>query len=134
MIVGIGIDLCDVERIRRLLERDRERFVRRVFLEGECSYCDGRRRPAIHYAARFAAKEAFLKAVGTGWRLGWRQVEVVRDASGRPELRLSGAAAEVAARRKIRRIHLTLTHTAETGAAVVVLEGEAGGGKEGGAP
>ncbi len=133
MILGIGIDLCEVERVRRLLEKDRERFVRRVFLEGESAYCEGRRRPAIHYAARFAAKEAFLKAVGTGWLLGWRQVEVVRGPSGRPELSVSGRAAEVLARRRVRRIHLTLTHTAETGAAVVVLEGEGESGREGGA-
>jgi len=121
MILGIGIDLCDVERVERLLERDRERFARRVFSEGERGYCEGRRRPAIHYAARFAAKEAFLKAVGTGWRLGWREVEVVRGPSGRPELSVHGAAAEIAARRGVRRIHVTLTHTAEIAAAVVVL-------------
>jgi holo-[acyl-carrier protein] synthase len=123
MILGIGIDLCDVERIRRLLEKDRSRFVRRVFLEAEAAYCEGRRRPAIHYAARFAAKEAFMKAVGTGWRLGWWQVEVVRGPSGRPELALSGRAAEVMERRGLRRAHLSLTHSAESAAAVVVLEG-----------
>ncbi len=124
MILGIGIDLCEVDRVRRLLEKDRERFVRRVFREGERDYCDARRYPAIHYAARFAAKEAFLKAVGTGWRLGWRQVEVVRGPSGRPELALCGRAAEIAARRRFRRIHVTLTHTAGIAAAVVVLEGD----------
>jgi holo-[acyl-carrier protein] synthase len=134
MILGIGIDLCEVGRIRRLLEKDRERFVRRVFGEGERDYCDARRRPAIHYAARFAAKEAFLKAVGTGWRLGWRQVEVVRGPSGRPELSLCGPAAELAARRGIGRIHVSLTHTAETAAAVVVLEGDPTADRGGGTP
>jgi holo-[acyl-carrier protein] synthase len=124
MILGIGIDLCDVERIRRLLEKDRRRFVRRVFLDAEAAYCDTRRRPAIHYAARFAAKEAFMKAVGTGWRLGWWQVEVVRGPSGRPDLALSGRAAEVMERRGLRRVHLSLTHSSEAAAAVVVLEGD----------
>jgi holo-[acyl-carrier protein] synthase len=123
MILGMGIDLCEVHRIRRLLEKDRDRFVRRVFRDGERAYCDARRHPEIHYAARFAAKEAFLKAVGTGWRLGWLQVEVARGASGRPELILSGRAAELLRRRGVRRAHLTLTHTEETAAAVVLLEG-----------
>ena len=134
MILGIGIDLCEVSRVERLLDKDRDRFVRRVFSEGERDYCDARRRPAIHYAARFAAKEAFLKAVGTGWRLGWRQVEVVRGPSGRPELSLFGPAAEVAARKGVRRTHVTLTHTLEIAAAVVVLEGDPAADRDGGNP
>ena len=124
MILGLGMDLCEVDRIRRLLEKDRSRFVRRVFRESEVAYCDARRRPALHFAARFAAKEAFLKALGRGWRLGWTQVEVVRGGEGKPDLALSGRAAEAAARRGVRRIHLTLTHTEKTAAAVVVLEGD----------
>jgi holo-[acyl-carrier protein] synthase len=131
LILGIGIDVCEVDRIRELLEKDRSRFVRRVFLDGECSYCDLRRRPAMHYAARFAAKEAFLKAVGSGWRLGWRQLEVVRQASGRPGLSVTGAAAQVLRERKVRRVLLTLTHTRATAAAVVVLEGDEGDGPAG---
>ena len=134
MILGIGMDLCEVERILRLLEKDRERFVHRVFLDGECAYCDGRRLPAMHYAARFAAKEAFLKAVGAGWRLGWRQLEVVRHPSGRPDLSVSGPAAEILRDRRVRRIHLSLTHTRDMAAAVVVLEGEAGASPGGKAP
>ena len=131
MILGLGMDLCEVDRIQRLLERDRARFVRRVFLDAEIAYCDARRRPALHYAARFAAKEAFLKALGRGWRLGWTQVEVLRSASGKPDLALKGKAAEVTAGRGVRRIHLTLTHTAHTAAAVVVLEGDPAGLQEG---
>jgi holo-[acyl-carrier protein] synthase len=126
MILGIGMDLCEVGRIRRLLEKDGERFVRRIFSKGESAYCDARRRPATHYAARFAAKEAFMKAVGSGWRLGWWQLEVVRGASGKPELSVSGRAAEILSGRGVRRIHLTLTHTEETAAAAVVLEGDPG--------
>jgi holo-[acyl-carrier protein] synthase len=124
MILGVGIDLCEVDRIRRLLEKDSERFVRRVYRAGEVAYCRDKRHPEIHFAARFAAKEAFLKALGRGWRLGWTQLEVVRSESGKPELALSGRAAEVADRRRVARIHLTLTHTAATAAAVVILEGE----------
>lgn len=124
MILGIGMDLCEVERIRRLLDKDRDRFVRRVFRKEETAYCEARRRPALHFAARFAAKEAFLKSLGEGWRLGWTQVGVVRGPSGRPSLSLTGAAGRAAQSRGVLRIHLTLTHTAETAAAVVVLEGE----------
>ena len=123
MILGIGIDLCEVDRIRALLGKDKQRFVRRVYQPREIAYCDARRRPEIHYAARFAAKEAFLKAVGAGWRLGWMQLEVVRAPSGKPDLVLTGKAAEIAARRGVLTMHLTLTHTADTAAAVVVLEG-----------
>jgi holo-[acyl-carrier protein] synthase len=124
MILGIGMDLCEVDRIQRLLDKDRERFVRRVFSKEETAYCEARRRPALHFAARFAAKEAFLKSLGEGWRLGWTQVGVVRGPSGRPGLSLTGPASRVAQNRGVVRIHLTLTHTAETAAAVVVLEGE----------
>jgi holo-[acyl-carrier protein] synthase len=130
MILGIGLDLCEVERIRRLLEKDRGRFVRRVYREAEIAYCDARRKPEIHYAARFAAKEAFLKALGRGWRLGWTQVEVVRMASGKPDLLLTGKAAEAAESRGVRHVHLTLTHTPETAAAVIVLEGDSSSEKE----
>jgi len=130
MILGIGLDLCEVGRIRRLLEKDRGRFVRRVYREAEIAYCDARRKPEIHYAARFAAKEAFLKALGRGWRLGWTQVEVVRTASGKPDLLLTGKAAEAAESRGVRHVHLTLTHTPETAAAVIVLEGDSSCEKE----
>ena len=130
MIVGVGLDLCEVGRVRRLLEKERERFVRRVYREAEIAYCDARRRPELHYAARFAAKEAFLKALGRGWRLGWTQLEVVRGASGKPDLRLTGKAAEAGERRGVARVHLTLTHTAEMAAAVIVLEGNQDGDKE----
>ena len=130
MILGIGLDLCEVGRIRRLLEKDRGRFVRRVYREAEIAYCDARRKPEIHYAARFAAKEAFLKALGRGWRLGWTQVEVVRTASGKPDLLLTGKAAEAAESRGVRHVHLTLTHTSETAAAVIVLEGDSASEKE----
>ena len=123
MILGIGLELCEVDRVRRLLEKDRERFVRRVFRPSEIAYCEQRRKPEQHYAARFAAKEAFLKALGGGWRLGWTQLEVARTAAGKPDLILHGKAREAASRLGVRRAHLTLTHSLDTAAAVVVLEG-----------
>lgn len=132
MILGIGIDVCEVGRVRRLLEKDRDRFVRRVFRKGEAAYCDARRLPEMHYAARLAAKEAFLKAVGSGWKLGWTQVEVVRGDSGKPDLALSGKAASVVQGRGVAKIHLTLTHTRESALAVVILEGSAPRTGEGG--
>jgi len=132
VILGLGIDLCEVDRVARLLQKDRQRFLRRVFLEGESEFCEARRRPEIHYAARLAAKEAFLKAVGRGWSLGWQEVEIIRESSGKPALVLSGGAEEVTSRRGVRKIHLTLTHTASLAAAVVVLEGNPGRSPEGG--
>lgn len=123
MILGIGIDLCEVDRVDRLLRKDRERFLRRVFGAREAAYCDARKHPAMHYAARIAAKEAFLKSVGTGWSLGWTQLEVVRGASGKPDLRVTGRAAGVLASRGVSRVHLTLTHTRDSALAVVILEG-----------
>jgi holo-[acyl-carrier protein] synthase len=130
VILGIGLDLCEVERVRRLLEKDHDRFVRRVFRPSEIAYCEDRRRPEQHYAARFAAKEAFLKALGRGWRLGWTQLEVVRSASGKPGLTLHGKAREAASRRGVRQAHLTLTHSLDTAAAVVILEGGEEAGEE----
>jgi holo-[acyl-carrier protein] synthase len=133
VILGIGVDLCEVDRVDRLLQKDRARFLRRVFGRREASYCEARRRPAMHFAARLAAKEAFLKAVGSGWRLGWQQVEVARGPSGRPGLVLSGRAADVVKRRGVTRSHLTLTHTAGLAVAVVILEG-AGEDRDGAEP
>ena len=128
MIFGVGLDLIEVERVRRELERDPE-FREQVFTPEEIAYCDRHRHSAQHYAARFAAKEAFLKALGTGWRQGitFTDVEVRHDALGKPELHLSGRAADLAAARFIGRLHLSITHLRETAGAVVVLEtGESG--------
>jgi holo-[acyl-carrier protein] synthase len=126
VIAGIGIDLCDVARVRRALTRPSgARFRARVFTAGEQAYCEGRGRARYEsYAARFAAKEAAMKALGTGWGdgVGWLDVEVVRDAAGAPSLRVHGAAGRLARRRGIRRWHLTLSHTAAMAAAWVVAE------------
>lgn len=125
MIVGVGADWVEVEEMRRALERGGERLRRRVFTEAERRYCEGRRREAEHLAARFAAKEALFKALGTGWgrEAGWTDVEVVRPRQGPPELRLSGRAADTARRLGVSRLHLTLSHTPRGALAVVVAEG-----------
>ncbi|MCK5943139.1 MAG: holo-ACP synthase [Planctomycetes bacterium] len=125
MIVAIGVDAIEIARIRGLYERGGERFVRRVYTDAEAAYCRSRHHPAESFAARFAAKEAVMKCLGTGWAEGtaFRQIEVRRLASGDTELALSGVAAERAAARGIRRWHVSLTHTALTATAFVVAEG-----------
>ena len=126
-ILGTGIDTIEVERIKRALERSAtgERFRARVFTEGEIAYCESRGRARYQsYAARFAAKEAAMKALGTGWNHGvrWRDCEVVRKPGGRPTLTFHGKAAEFAGRLGVKNIALSLTHTAEQAMAQVILE------------
>ncbi len=123
MILGIGMDLCAIGRMARSLQN--ERFATRVFTEGERHYCRQRGEPHQHFAARFAAKEATLKALGVPKGLRWHEMEVVSGAGGAPQLVLSGAAAAAATAQGVTRLHLTLTHTHETAAAVVVAEGTA---------
>lgn len=124
MIVGTGMDLISIERLRGFRLRRGERGLARLFTDGELRYCLRLADPAPSLAARFAAKEAFFKAVGLGWGPGgdWRDVEVRRTRRGAPELSVHGRAAEVARDRRVERFHLTLTHTAEVAGAVVVLE------------
>jgi holo-[acyl-carrier protein] synthase len=126
MILGIGFDLLEVSRMARSLEEHGDRFVARIFTEGEILECAGRLDRAQALAARFAAKEACLKALGTGWAQGlnFQQVEVLKAEGGRPELELSGAARERAGRMGVRAIHVSLTHQKGMAGAVVVLEGE----------
>ena len=124
MIVGSGVDLAEVPRIRQSVERYGRRFVERIYTPGEIAYVERKANRFERYAARFAAKEAGMKAIGTGWRRGvrWKDFEVVNLPTGRPTLRLHGRAAEVAAELGVRNISLSLTHTSETGMAFVVLE------------
>ncbi len=124
MILGVGIDLLEVARIERALERHGSRFERRVFTAAEIELCRGRADRLQALAARFAAKEACLKALGTGWSdgLAFGQVEIVRESSGRPALRLHGAAAERAARLGVTKTHVSLTHQPTAAAAIVILE------------
>ncbi len=121
MILGVGVDIIEVERIGTALERARTgaRFRERVFTPGEVAYCCRRRNAAESFAARFAAKEAVMKALGRAF--GWREIEVVRD-DGPPAIRLHGRAAAQAECAGIRRIHLSLSHTARLAIAYVVAE------------
>ncbi|MBB4638577.1 holo-ACP synthase [Longimicrobium terrae] len=128
MIAGIGTDMVSITRVRELLHRKGDAALRRFFTPAEAERCHASKSPGESFAARFAAKEAFFKAMGTGWGLGgrWTEVEVVSAPSGAPSIRLSGRAAELAAERGIDRIHLSMTHTDDTAAAFVVLESAAG--------
>jgi holo-[acyl-carrier protein] synthase len=124
MIVGTGVDLAEVDRIRESVERFGERFLRRIYTEREIAYVERKANKFERYAARFAAKEAGMKAIGTGWRHGvrWQDFEVVNLPSGRPTLKLHGVAAEFATRLGVTNIQLSLTHTSGLGLAYVILE------------
>jgi holo-[acyl-carrier protein] synthase len=126
VIVGSGIDLAEVDRIRKAIERFGRRFIERVFTPAEIAYVERRGASRFQrYAARFAAKEAGMKAIGTGWRRGvrWQDFEVANLPSGKPTLKLHGEAARVAQRLGVRQVTLSITHTAQTGMAMVILEG-----------
>jgi holo-[acyl-carrier protein] synthase len=124
MIVGIGTDLAEVERIGASIERWGDRFLNRVFTPGEQRYASTKANAAERFAARFAAKEAGMKAIGTGWRAGvtWQDFEIVNERSGRPVLRLSGAALKFSRQLGAKRVSVSLTHTSEVAFAVVILE------------
>jgi holo-[acyl-carrier protein] synthase len=125
VIVGTGVDLCEVDRMRKAVEASHgERLVERVFTAREIAYARRKASPYERFAARFAAKEAGMKALGTGWRKGitWHDFEVVNEATGRPTLLLHGRAAEIAAERRVRAIALSITHTAVQAMAMVILE------------
>ncbi|MBL9142508.1 MAG: holo-ACP synthase [Verrucomicrobiaceae bacterium] len=124
-LIGIGLDLCEVERMRDLMTRHEGRFELRTFTEGERTYCTKNVDPAMHYAARFAAKEAVAKALGTGFAdgVGWSDIEVIRAESGQPSIQLHGSTAQRAKELGAKQIHLTLTHTKDTAAASVVIMG-----------
>jgi holo-[acyl-carrier protein] synthase len=123
-IFGVGLDVIETRRIERLLATRAETFALRVFTPAEIAYCERKKNRAQHYAARFAAKEAFMKALGTGKQLGlsWQEIEVFNDDLGKPGIRLQGRALELAQERGITGIHLSLTHLKELAIAVVILE------------
>ncbi len=124
MIVGLGIDISEVDRIEAAITRHGERFLNRVYTPSEIAYCEKYKNRFERYAGRFAAKEAGMKALGTGWRRGvrWIDFEVVRLASGRPTLKLHGRAQEFAARLGVANISLSITHSANTALAQVIFE------------
>ncbi len=124
MIIGTGIDIVEVPRVAQAIERYGERFLQRIFTAAEIKYCRSKRNASERFAARFAAKEAALKAIGTGWKKGvaWTDVEVRREPGGRPTISFSGAAADHAVALGMKRAFLSLSHTAEIATAQVILE------------
>ena len=124
MIVGTGIDIAEVERIEESIARFGERFLRRVFTPAEIAYCQSKSNSSERYAARFAAKEAAMKALGTGWNHGvrWRDIEVWREPGSRPTIRFHGQARELAARLRATHAALSISHTREQAIASVILE------------
>jgi holo-[acyl-carrier protein] synthase len=124
MVLGLGTDLIETGRVEESIKRFGERFLERIYSPGEIAYCKRKKNAAESFAARFAAKEAGAKALGTGISRGvtWKEFEVKREASGKPSLHLSGRAAELAGAMGVRRIQLSLTHSREFALAVVVVE------------
>src|SRR5579871_2294556 len=124
MIVGMGIDITGVDRIEAAIARRGRALLQRLFTPSEISYCERHRNRAERFAGRFAAKEAAMKALGTGWARGvrWVDIEVVREPSGKPTLKLAGAAREIAASLGVKHIALSITHTADQAFAQVIFE------------
>ena len=124
MIVGTGVDLCEVGRLKDAMERYGDRFKHRVFTDREIAYSERKANLYERYAARFAAKEAGMKALGTGWRggIGWRDFEVTNLPTGRPTLAFHGRAGEIAEKLGVRNVALSLTHTRDQALAMVILE------------
>lgn len=124
MIYGIGIDLVRVRRIEEALERWGDRFKNKIFTLGEIDYCLKKRNSSPNFAARFAVKEALVKALGIGMRRGihWKNIEVARGPLGKPVLKLNGQAAEICQREKITGIFVSLTHDRDYSSAIVILE------------
>ena len=124
MIVGLGVDITEVDRIEAAIERRGRPLLERLFTPSEIAYCEKHRHRAERFAGRFAAKEAAMKALGTGWSRGgrWVDIEVVREPSGKPTLKLSGAACAIATSLGVKKIALTITHTGNTALALVIFE------------
>jgi len=124
VIVGLGVDLAEVHRIRAAIEKHGRRFIDRVYTPAEIAYVESKANRFERYAARFAAKEAGMKAIGTGWKRGvrWQDFEVGNLPSGKPTLRFHGVAEEIARRLGVSNVALSITHTAEQGMAIVILE------------
>jgi len=127
MIIGTGIDIVRVKRIAKLISEKKRSFIKKLFTQKEIDYCEEGPNIAIssqHYAGRFAAKEAFLKALGTGWRNGisWQDVEIINDKKGKPILTLHGKAKKILQKNNIRNINLSISHTRSDAVAMVILE------------
>ncbi|MCK4379209.1 MAG: holo-ACP synthase [Deltaproteobacteria bacterium] len=125
-VKGIGTDIVKISRVEELVSRYGDRFLKRLFLPAEISYCQPKKRPAIHFAARFAAKEAMLKALGTGLSQGisWKDMEVCRQPGAAPEFSFSGRVAELCRKRGITGSLISLSHEQEFALAFVIITGD----------
>jgi holo-[acyl-carrier protein] synthase len=122
MIYGIGIDIVKIERMEKVVKKWGEKFLTRVFTEGEISYCYKKKIPYLSLSVRFAAKEAFIKAIGSGIPLSFSDIEVLNSDRGKPFLKVSGKLEDFFEKNQIKKVHLSLSHEHEYGVAVVVLE------------
>jgi holo-[acyl-carrier protein] synthase len=124
MIIGTGVDIVEIPRFRNILERQKDRFIVRVFTPAEQQFCNDHRDAVPHYAARFAAKEALFKALGTGWAKGvtWLDVEVLREGQDAPVMKLHGEAQRFSLSMGAQKVHLSLSHTEQWAIAMVILE------------
>jgi holo-[acyl-carrier protein] synthase len=124
MIVGLGLDIAEIDRIEAAIARHGAPFLERLFTPAEVAYCERHKNRYERYAARFAAKEAAMKALGTGWSHGvrWRDIEVTREPGGKPTLVLAGAAREIADRLGVKHIAMTITHSGNLAVAQVIFE------------
>jgi holo-[acyl-carrier protein] synthase len=124
VIVGLGLDIAEIDRIEAAITRHGPPFLERIFTTREVAYCESHRNKFERYAARFAAKEAAMKALGTGWRRGvrWRDIEVARHPGGKPALHLEGAARQIANELGVKNISLTITHSGNLALAQVIFE------------
>jgi holo-[acyl-carrier protein] synthase len=124
MIVGLGLDIAEVDRIEEAIARHGAPFLERLFTPAEASYCERHKNRYERYAARFAAKEAAMKALGTGWSRGvrWRDIEVAREPGGKPTLHLAGVARQIADQLGVKHISLTITHSGNLALAQVIFE------------
>ena len=124
MIVGIGVDIVEIKRMRKAMERSKEKFLLRLFTPDEQEYCNGHRDPVPHFAARFAAKEAVFKALGTGWAKGvtWLDVEVQKEEQEAPRIVLHGEAQKLCMAKGVSHVHISLSHSDQWVVAMAVLE------------
>jgi len=124
VIVGLGLDIAEIDRIEAAITRHGASMLERLFTPGEVAYCEKHRNKFERYAGRFAAKEAAMKALGTGWSRGvrWRDIEVIREPSGKPTLLLAGGARQVADQLGVKNISLTITHSGNLALAEVIFE------------
>lgn len=127
-IIGIGTDITECLRVARMIERHGELFICRVYTPTEIEYCRNRRQSTEHFTGRWAAKEAVLKAIGTGWVRGisWRDIEVINQPGGRPIVHLRGGAEQAAGKRGISYVHLSISHCRTHASAFAVAVGEDG--------